>query len=119
MGRIAFAFVVVATMAMGGCKDKSGGDKPKAETSTAPAAQAPAAGGGAMDSTECKDYSTVVGKLVACEKMPKAERDSLKKEYDDHVAEWAKAPADAKPVLQACAAAAKMARMNADPACGL
>jgi hypothetical protein len=65
-----------------------------------------------MSSQECKDYTALVDKLVACEKLPKAERDALKKEYDEHAAEWAKAPADAKPVLNACEKTAKAARME-------
>src|SRR5262245_23385891 len=78
------------------------------------------AAGSPIDNAACKDYKTAVEKAMACEKMSKASRDAMKKEYDDHMAEWSHGPADPKGIVaNACKHAVRDIRDSADPACGL
>jgi hypothetical protein len=84
-----------------------------AEGSAAPAAGLPA---------ECADYKALIEKLAACDKMPAASRDMLKKSFDDASKQWAdfdKLPADAKTALTSgCKQGADALRKAAGPTCG-
>ena len=68
---------------------------------------------------ECKDYEAAIERLQACDKMPQAARDTLKKAFDDAKAGWAKLDADSKVSLgRVCKEGATAVLENAKGACG-
>jgi hypothetical protein len=71
---------------------------------------------------ECTEYKALIEKLAACDKMPAASRDMLKKSFDDTAKAWAdfdKLPADAKTALTGgCKQSADALKKAAGPTCG-
>lgn len=71
---------------------------------------------------ECADYKAMIEKLAACDKVPPASRDMLKKSFDEQSKQWAefdKLPADAKTALTgACKQSADALQKSAGPTCG-
>jgi hypothetical protein len=71
---------------------------------------------------ECNDYKAMVEKLAACDKLPAASRDMLKKSFDDSSKAWTdfeKLPADAKTALtNGCKQGAEALKKAAGATCG-
>ena len=65
-----------------------------------PAAGAPPTAAGADGlPAECVEYKATVDKLMSCQKLPEAQRNALKKAFDDASAGWPNMPPDAKAQL--------------------
>jgi hypothetical protein len=106
-----FAIIALSTtLGVAGCKKKN--EEQKVETPSAqkaqettpagtPEANKPAEGQAAALPTECTEYKAAIDKLATCDKLPQAQRDQLKKSYDDAAAGWANVPAEAKANLGA------------------
>ena len=71
---------------------------------------------------ECNEYKAMVEKLSACDKLPAASRDMLKKSFDDSAKGWTnvdKLPADAKTALvNGCKQGAETLKKAAGATCG-
>lgn len=72
--------------------------------------------------TECNEYKMMVEKLAACDKLPQASRDMLKKAFDDSSKAWTNIdtlPDDAKAALVAtCKQGADALKQTAGATCG-
>lgn len=96
----------------------SAGSAAEAGSGSAPAASPPIAGLPAA----CNDYKAMIEKLAACEKLPQASRDMLKKTFDDTSKAWAnfeKLPDDAKTALEnGCKQGSEALTKTAGAVCG-
>jgi hypothetical protein len=82
-------------------------EPPKAEAAAAPA--------------ECTDYKALVDKLASCDKLPAAQRDSLKAAFDTAAKDWGTPPADdaaKKALADRCKAGAESVKTAAAKTCG-
>jgi len=130
MQKLSIAFLAAASLMSFGCKkgeDKAaGGDKPADKMAgdkpaDKPADKAPAAANADIPA-ECNDYKAAMEKLAACDKMPQASKDALKKGYDAMSQGWATAkdlPAEAKKSMaDACKQGADALMQSGKALCG-
>lgn len=111
------------TGAMATQPDGSGSSAPPPETGSGSAGSAAAAATTPAGlPPDCADYKALIEKLAACDKMPAASRDLLKKSFDESSKAWTdfdKLPADAKTALTAsCKQGADALKKAAGPTCG-
>lgn len=108
--------------AMGSQPDQGSGSAPSPSPDTGGSGSAAAPPEVPGLPAECTDYRAMVDKLAACDKLPQASRDMLKKSFDDTSKAWAdfdKLPADAKTALtNGCKQGADALKKAAGATCG-
>ncbi len=95
------------------------GAAPGSGSAVAPPAEGSAKGSGNELPKECDEWKAMIDKLMACDKMPEAQRKVLKDAYDQAASLWPTMPAASKSQLSvSCKAGADAIMSSAKATCG-